>query len=617
MQNSAVILVRKLNEDRLAANSLCDYVIKTRSKTLHAHKCVLALSCDFFKKLFCSSPRHSKSFTFPIKTSPETIELAVLFLYANHITLNQENAYELLKMAWFLQNDLLHNYCAQYLVSSLTIENALKTWKYASESGDREFLSKCEQYVSKHFQHWVMTQRYLEFDFDTFKRFIQVQSPGNLQETIYEWLLNWIRYDPKARQKYFINLFEKIDLKKLPKHYLDFVILPRHFSSGDHQDHLNAQKMCASYLSQQPQPHKKISKSDNTLISNLQKQHRTTTSSRKKVRIHAFLRKSIQETQRSISFPEPLSNKQVNVKNKSSMTVRVMIDADEFMVVGGENSPLSLMKFNVLSKSWILYPDLQDRITIDAGLAFVQKVLYIIGGRSKDYKDIFDNLQVIEFQNGSHTVKKLAGMQEKRYKFGCTMLDHKIYVAGGVGTKEACLGTVESYSMGRNEWEERPAMMKKRGGCSLLAKGGVLYAIGGRQSSEKFHRSVEIFNGIEWQMGDPMLVRRTELASVILNGIIYAIGGRSAPGIYCNSVERFEGSSWKQVARLNHSRAGCSACVLDGKIFVIGGTNCYGPVKSMEVYDPLRDDWYVFGDLIGDPLGASMIAITTQNISGT
>ena len=52
--------------------------------------------------------------------------------------------------------------------------------------------------------------------------------------------------------------------------------------------------------------------------------------------------------------------------------------------------------------------------------------------------------------------------------------------------------------------------------------------------------------------------------------------------------------------------------MLDGKIYVLGGVNGHGPVNSMEVYDPDRNSWEVFGELIGDPIGVSMTSTRVQ-----
>ena len=614
MLDHAKHVLNLLNEDRSSRDTLCDFVIKTCAESYPVHRCVIGIISKFFRNFFLFQESKSWNYyVFPKQFNPIITKFLVNFAYGNLIELHVNNAYELLDAATYFEIPSLQHYCKDFLIANLRPDNILKTWQYARKYCIENFVQSCEIYIAKNWRLCLDEKCYLHFEYPLFKCFIQLKGNSDLEESVYGCIVNWINHDIKKRKMYFKVLYDLIDVEKISDPFFDFIILANNFHSKIDLKHDKNEKIAAkSHMENNSKTESRRRKSD-LIIPGLVKHSSTLSSAviRNRLKLHGKLRKSLRATAYTPIFSNPVKKKKDFETHSTASHMRMMIEADEFIVIGGETTASTIKKFNVLSKNWTIFPNLEGRISIDAGLAYIQKGLFIVGGRSKNFSEVYNNVHCLEFVDQTHKCKAVANLHEKRFNFGCTVFDHKIYVAGGISVSNECLASVECYSVGRNEWEEKCSMLKMRGGCGLVCKGGVLFALGGKQNSQTYHRSVEMFNGINWRLGPAMTSKRSELAVAALHGDIYAIGGKSSENSFSNTVEKRDAVNWKFVAKLNIARAGHSACALDGKVYVVGGINNNGPVKSMEIYDPVKNVWEIFGDILGDPVGASMAPVSS------
>ena len=614
MLNVAEEVLQKLNEDRRVHRCLCDFVIRTSNEDFPVHKSVIAATSAVFRNLFMLDVnKNCKWFKFPRSITPCYVHIIIEYIYGEEVKLNHKDAKELLKAAICLKIELLQKFCVNYLLDSLKHDNVIGVWKIARHYNIQEVLEECEQFLAADdLQSWMRDNLYLDFEFSLLKRFIQLKEDSNSHESLYNCIVNWINFDWRKRRIHFKELYDIVDVSKLSSSFFRFVVLADAFCSKLELEEDKKDKLMKKYDVGYSKQVKSRRKSE-MIISGLQKKtwRQSSANPGKRTKLHSQLRECLKETDHTSIFLQPSLNRNKLSSQSNSSSVRVMSEADEFIVIGGETSPSSIKIFNVLSHNWTIFRKFENRICIDARLAFVQKELYIIGGRNSDYSEVFNEVHCLDMTKCNQQLKAAANMNEKRYKFGCTVFDHKIYVAGGINNENECLEKVECYSIGKNEWEEKPSMTKKRGGCCLLGRSGAMLAIGGQQNSHFYHRSVEVFSGINWRMSTAMGTKRSQFAAVLLQDL-YAIGGKSGEMTFCNSVERRDDIGWKYVAKLNVPRAGHCACAMKSKIYVVGGQNSNGPVCSMEVYDSTKNIWEILGDIVGDPIGASMALVNNS-----
>ena len=91
-----------------------------------------------------------------------------------------------------------------------------------------------------------------------------------------------------------------------------------------------------------------------------------------------------------------------------------------------------------------------------------------------------------------------------------------------------------------------------------------------------------------------MSTRRSSVGVGVLNGFIYAVGGYDGNSRQClASVEVYcpDQDVWKRVADMSARRSGAGVGVLNGLLYAVGGHD--GPLvrKSVECYNPDRDEW--------------------------
>ncbi len=123
---------------------------------------------------------------------------------------------------------------------------------------------------------------------------------------------------------------------------------------------------------------------------------------------------------------------------------------------------------------------------------------------------------------------------------------------------------------------------------------GLLYAIGGKESSESITRSVEVFSVYDntWSEGTGMIVRRQQLGVGVLDKKVYAVGG-SDGSLRLSSVECYDPSTnfWSFVAPMGTCRSGVGVGVLGGAMCAAGGYDGRSCLNTVERFDPDKNLW--------------------------
>jgi hypothetical protein len=158
--------------------------------------------------------------------------------------------------------------------------------------------------------------------------------------------------------------------------------------------------------------------------------------------------------------------------------------------------------------------------------------------------------------------------------------DGRIYVVGGLGTASSTdfLATLEIYDPVTNMWTSGPPMSFARAGLAACLLGGLIYAIGGENSTSNALTTVEVFNPAAntWGVSLPGLTAgRTRLAaSPGPGGLMYAIGGFDNTHTAQTTVSAGNGSAaaWSVQPSLTTAQAELGAAVgPDGRLYAVGG----------------------------------------------
>ena len=285
-----------------------------------------------------------------------------------------------------------------------------------------------------------------------------------------------------------------------------------------------------------------------------------------------------------------------------------------FVMVGGEISSSYVRKYIAITSSWQNLPEM-SRECLNIGLAYVNNILYVIGGRRKLSLNSYDDGYALDFNRTHFQWDRKSSMWQKRYNFDCIAVGDEIYVAGGKAHKTHWLSSVECYNVKNDRWSLKASMNYKRAGCCLVEFQKILYVLGGPCNTRDILSSVEMLEDGRWSFCSSMIEKRTDFAAVVLYDDIYAIGGKSRhySNIPINSVEIFDGDTWNFAGNLSIERFAHSACILQKEIYVVGGVGNGYEVKTMEMYDGPNDHWTKLDDVDGDSKEAKAVAVLSND----
>lgn len=181
-------------------------------------------------------------------------------------------------------------------------------------------------------------------------------------------------------------------------------------------------------------------------------------------------------------------------------------------------------------------------------------------------------------------------------------VDGIVYVIGGAGSGGTGTNKVEAYDPSTDWWFTKAPMPTARAGLAATAVNGIIYAIGGGGTvagNAAGMSTVEAYNPTTdtWSTKAAMPTARTWLASAAVNGIIYAMGGQDSSGNASSKMEAYDPATdtWSTKATMPTARVGLVAVSVNGIIYAIGGGSSGGynstPVATVAAYDPNSDTW--------------------------
>lgn len=264
--------------------------------------------------------------------------------------------------------------------------------------------------------------------------------------------------------------------------------------------------------------------------------------------------------------------------------------------VGGPYVENKVIRLDLVTSEHVVLAPLRESRDAHATVALGDR-LYVIGGF-----DAEDPLRSVESAGlvGTGHWSEVAPMITPRWHHGATVLEGKIYVAGGCPLDTAG-SRVERFDAVTNQWTELSPLTIRREGHCLVSALGEVYAVGGVQSREvgaDFEytpvKTVERYQpstGL-WRPVASLRSGRYRAAAVVLGDKLYLIGGWSSATEVLRSVECLDLSvpdaQWTPVAPMDKPRHGMVAVATGGKIYVAGGLY-YRPRigwPPMECFDP-------------------------------
>jgi N-acetylneuraminic acid mutarotase len=251
--------------------------------------------------------------------------------------------------------------------------------------------------------------------------------------------------------------------------------------------------------------------------------------------------------------------------------------------------------------SWSIGAGMPTARTEVAGAVLDGKI-YVIGGfeeqgKATDVVEVYDPL--------TDTWDRVSPLPIPLEHTAVSTYNGKLFVVGGytiVDEERTPTDKLFSYDPSTDKWEELESMPIARGALTANFIDGILYAIGGEDSSLKTLTKTEAYDPTTdtWSTKSSMPTPRHHIASIADDGKIYVIGGRQTgnlPGQNVDATEVYDTKSdtWNVLQQMPTKRSGLATAIYNDSVYVFGGEDPFNePTKTFEnteIYHPINDTW--------------------------
>ncbi len=176
---------------------------------------------------------------------------------------------------------------------------------------------------------------------------------------------------------------------------------------------------------------------------------------------------------------------------------------------------------------------------------------------------------------------------------GCSVLNGKIYFAGGSNGPGGHFDIMEEYDPATNIWRTLSPLSSPRSGVSLFTLQDKLFAIGGDGVGGRISAVETFYPSNNMYTPGPTFPHVISYGnSIELNGIRYLIGGNNQEGKFAtNYIFENNASTWEVKAPMSKARSGQGLVVYEGHIWAMGGGDGSNSLDLVESYDPVSNLW--------------------------
>ncbi|XP_017329574.1 kelch-like protein 4 isoform X1 [Ictalurus punctatus] len=535
--NHAEQTFRKM-ETYLQHKQLCDVLLIAGDHKIPAHRLVLSAVSDYFAAMFTNNVREAKQDEIKMEgVDPDALRSLVHFAYTGVLELKEETIESLLAAACLLQLSQVIEVCCNFLMKQLHPSNCLGIRSFADAQGCMDLLNVAHNYTMEHFLEVIQNQEFLLLPTTEIVKLLSsddINVPD--EETIFQALMMWVRYDVQRRQKDLGLLLAYIRLPLLPPQLLADLENNKMFSED-----LECQKL-------------------------------------------------LMEAMKYHLLPERRPMLQSPRTKPRKSTVGALY------AVGGMDATkgsTTIEKYDLRTNTWIQVGIMNGR-RLQFGVAVIDNKLYVVGGR-----DGLKTSNTVECYDPLTKVwSNMPPMSTHRHGLGIAVLEGPMYAVGG-HDGWSYLNTVERWDPQARQWNYVASMSTPRSTVGVTALNGKLFAVGGRDGSSCL-RSMECFDPHtnKWSTCAPMAKRRGGVGVATYNGFLYAVGGHDAPASnHCSRlsdcVERYDQKTdtWTMVSSLSVPRDAVGVCLLGDKLYAVGGYDGQSYLNSVESYDAQNNEW--------------------------
>jgi len=531
-------LFDKLDQDRKGDQVYCDVTISVNNKLFPAHRCILGTFCVYFATLFQSSFKDKSNETINLsgplgeEIKPSTFQSVLNFCYTKNAGLTEENVYDLLAAAEFLQIDRLKDECVRYLITLLSADSWLNIYKTALKWRNEHLLENC----MNAFLEMKSQIDLKELLFEEFQTVIEKSSSEmSKSEEVFAMISNWIdtSQNDGMKQQHFDELVRFVDFETMQETYVSEEVMTNNLILNSY---VALQRLLDLKLEEQANQKKMLW---------LGGDHQ----------IHC-VRRYVESSWKTL---------------KQVIRSAVASNGTHVFVVDGDHAQGCIQVYDIARDTWSVLENVLKASRWASTATIIDNKLYVSGGfmRQSSWTPIDDHgvadLQVPKDDvyfidrtskclfattevfniNGSSCTPcddhGVANLKVARFDHASVTKDSEIYFIGGrsaQGVSSSC----EALNVLTKEWKELPCLQQARCELSAAVNGRSIIAIGGCDENLSCLDSVECYSLDikQWTMLQPMTTPRRGHRATFYEGEIFVLGGQDGSYRDLNHVEIYD-----------------------------------------------------------------------------
>ncbi|KAK3786959.1 hypothetical protein RRG08_037424 [Elysia crispata] len=167
----AAAMKRLINNKEFSDVTFC---VGASKDIIYAHQNILAAHCTVFKAMFLDSNREREDMCFDIKDmTPQTFLTMLEYIYTNFISLNSENAVDILATTLEYGLDDLRDLCVEFLIKSLQVSNACDVMQCAVTYNQNDLKEMAMVYIEDNTQGVLFSETFKDISEDALVTIIQ------------------------------------------------------------------------------------------------------------------------------------------------------------------------------------------------------------------------------------------------------------------------------------------------------------------------------------------------------------------------------------------------------------------------------------------------------------
>ena len=515
----------KANRDEGIFN---DVTLQVGNVSIGANRMVLACCSTYFETMFNSKMKERYEPIIPIAdVDGNTAKTLIDYMYNGQITIDYDSVMYILAGAKHFELKEVKEFCFEYLMNQISLDNWYDVQTAAKQYRSDQLQKQVGKFITDHFDEVVQT-----LDFKTFSKNDLISFVSNLNRSqmnelsIYQAIINWIKYKEHQRKKEFPDLFQLIDLSKLSSYALQNIS-----SETLVQENVTCAKSVMSLLSQL-MTEKKMKQNELKIIMT------GGTENSKEVKeifnCYCIEPKKYPELPYDVLFPGllKLNDTVFCIGGRSSVN-----DCEFYDIV-------CEMKLNDTNLKWSDVVPMNEKRGLLGAAVFHDHLVVAGGGNGKDC------LASIEYFDGSSSGWQMGPpMQQKRLCFSLVECNDNLFAIGGRDKNQESLFCVEQLKLLNGQWEFVAPMSTRRSAMAGVSLNGYIYAIGGqsKHDDKAGQKTVEKYdpNSNEWSYVCDMNYARSWAGACVLNGRIFVAGGVGDDGVLVKDIECYDPSEDK------------------------------------------------------------------------